>query len=129
MKSSPEEERAWRELSAELRRDRRLAAHLAHFNVVVRLRRNIAAARTGAAIPPIAWIPAVIGACVGLSLLIAGAVEHSNGLSTGGITVFVTVTVLTGIVLIAIGTAGARHTGTGHADPGSTGARHTDNGH
>ena len=128
MKSSPEEERAWRELSAELRHDRRLAAHLARFNAVVRLRRNMTAARTGAAIPSIAWIPVVVGASVGLSLLIAGAVERSSGLSKGGITVFVTVTVLTGILLIAIGTAGARHLGAGRADPGNTGARHTGNG-
>lgn len=124
MKSSPEEERAWREIAAQLRHDRRLAAHMARFNAVVRLRRNMAAADTGMAIPLIAWVPVLVGACVGVSLLIAGAVEHSNGLSTGGITVLVTVSVLTGIVLIAIGATGARHTGTGH-----TGARGTGNGH
>ena len=115
MKSSPEEEeRAWREVTAELRHDRRFAAQLARFNAIIRLRRNLTVAREGTAIPALTWIPAIIGACVGLSLLIAGAVERSSGLSKGGITVLVTIAVLSGIALIAIGVAGARHTGTGH---------------
>jgi hypothetical protein len=87
---------------------------MARINAVIRLRANLRAAREGSATPPLAWVPAIAGACVGLALLIAGAVGHSSGLSKGGITVIVTITVLTGVILIAIGAAGARHNGPRH---------------
>jgi hypothetical protein len=106
MELPTEEQRRWRELAVDLRHDWRLAAHAARFDAVIRLRRNIATARAGTAIPAVAWMPALLGGCVGLSLVIAGMVAGSTGLTTGGLAVCVTTAVLAGIVLVAIGAAG-----------------------
>jgi hypothetical protein len=66
MEFQTEEQRRWRELTAELRRDWRLVAHLARFDAAVRLRRNLATARDGSAVPAVTWMPALLGAFVGL---------------------------------------------------------------
>jgi hypothetical protein len=106
MELPTEEQRRWRELAVSLRHDWRLAAHAARFDTVIRLRRNIATARTGTGIPAVTWMPALLGGCIGLSLVIAGMVANSAGLTTGGLAVCVTTTVLAGIALLAIGAAG-----------------------
>jgi hypothetical protein len=114
--TSPEEDRRWRELADQLRRDRRLAVRLARFNAIAALRRGgpaalrrgRPAARRGASSLAVAAMAAIVGACTGLSLLITGVVEHSYGLSRAGLAVLVTVSVLSGIALVAIGTASAR---------------------
>jgi hypothetical protein len=81
MELPAEEQRRWRELEAELRHDRRLAAHAAGFGTVIRWRRNMATARAGTAIPAVTWMPATAGACLGLALVIAGVLAGSSGLS------------------------------------------------
>jgi hypothetical protein len=106
MELPTEEQRRWRELAANLRHDWRLAAHAARFDTVVRWRHNIATARTGSAIPALTWMPALLGGCIGLSLVIAGMVANSAGLTTSGLAVCVTTAVLAGIALLAIGAAG-----------------------
>lgn len=108
MELPTEEQRRWRELAVSLRRDWRLAAHAARFDTVVRLRRNIATARTGTAIPPVTWMPALLGGSIGLALVIAGMAAKSAGLTTAGLAVCVTTAVLAGIALLAIGAAGYR---------------------
>jgi hypothetical protein len=109
MEFQTEEQRRWRELATELRRDWRLVAHLARFDAAVRLRRNLETARDGTAIPAVTWMPAMLGAFVGLTLVIAGAVSGSTGLSRGGILVLVTTAVLAGIALLALGIVGSRN--------------------
>lgn len=109
MEMPTEEQRRWRELAVDLRHDWRLAVHAARFDTVIRLRRNMATARAGTAIPAVTWMPALLGACVGLSLLIAGAAADNTGLTTGGLAVLVTTAVLAGIALLAIGAAGYKN--------------------
>jgi hypothetical protein len=106
MELPTEEQRRWRELAVNLRHDWRLAAHVVRFDTVIRLRRDLATARTGTGIPAVTWLPALLGGCVGLSLVIAGMAADSTGLTTGGLVVCVTTAVLAGIALLAIGAAG-----------------------
>jgi hypothetical protein len=111
MELPTEEQRRWRELAAELRRDRLLAAHAARFDAIVRWRRNVEAARTGTAIPAVIWMPAAAGGFLGLALVTAGALVRNGALSTAGMAVLVSTLVLAGVALLAIGTAGSRYTG------------------
>ncbi|MGH3278275.1 MAG: hypothetical protein ACRDNW_03965 [Trebonia sp.] len=111
MELPTEEHRRWRELAVELRRDRLLAACAARFDVIVRWRRNVEAARAGTAIPAMIWMPAAAGGCLGLALVTAGALVGNGGLSTAGMAVLVSTLVLAGIALLAIGTASSRHSG------------------
>ena len=107
METSPEEDRRWRELAEQLGRDRRLARRMARFNAVAALRRD----RPGEhGLSPLAVtaMTSIAGGCIGLSLLISGAVAHSYGLTRTGLTVLVTVAVITGIALVAIGTLSAK---------------------
>lgn len=117
MELPTEEQRRWRELTAELRHDRRLAAHAARFETIVRWRSNLAIAAAGIAIPAVAWIPATAGGCTGIALLTAGALTRSSGLSVAGIAVMVVTLLLAGAALVTIGIAGCKNTG-GRADLG-----------
>lgn len=108
MELPTEEQRRWRELAVNLRHDWRLAAHAARFDTVIRLRHDIATARTGTAVPAVTWMPALLGGCIGLALVIAGIAADSTGLTTGGLVVCVTTAVVAGIALLAIGAAGVK---------------------
>jgi hypothetical protein len=108
MELPTEEQRRWRELAAELRHDRRLAAHVARFDAIVRWRQNMETARAGIAIPAVIWMPATVGGCLGLGLAIAGTMTRSNDMSAAGMAVLVTTLILAGIALVTIGTAGTR---------------------
>lgn len=109
MALTAEEQRLWRELAAELGHDRRLAAHAVGFGAIIRLRRNMALARTGAAIPPLIWMPAIVGGCLGLGLLVAGALGRSSVLSTAGTAAVVIILILAGTAMLVIGIAGCRN--------------------
>ncbi len=97
-----------------MRHDWRLAAVPPRAEAVIRWRRDLAAARSGAVIPAIVWMPATAGACLGLSLAVAGGVIGSDEISVTGITILITLLVLSGAALLAIGVAACRHVnGTG----------------
>ena len=108
METSPEEDRRWRELAEQLGRDRRLARRMARFNAVAALRRDRPPGEHGLSPLAVAAMISIAGGCIGLSLLISGTVAHSYGLTRTGLTVLVTVAVITGIALVAIGTLSAK---------------------
>lgn len=128
MALTAEEQRLWRELAAELGHDRRLAAHAVGFGAIIRLRRNMALARTGAAIPPLIWMPAIVGGCLGLGLLVAGALDRSSELSTAGTTAVVAVLILAGTAMLVIGIAGCRNVPGGNVGRGNVMGRNVSDG-
>lgn len=106
MELSAGEQRRWRELAAELKRDRRLAVRAARFDTVIRWRRGMATARAGTAIPAIVWIPAAAGGVLGLALVVTGTLAASVSLIAAGMATIIAMLLLAGVALLAIGTTG-----------------------
>jgi len=102
---SREEGLRWRELTRQLRRDRRLIAQLVRFLVVSGLRGDLAVARAGTAVPAITWLPATIAACLGLVLVGTGEYARTGWLVLTGVWVLITALLLAGSALVLIGTA------------------------
>ena len=103
-----DERRRWRELTRQLRRDRRLTAHSMRFLVVSSWRRDMANARAGTAIPAITWLPATVAACLGLILVGAGEYFRNGTVVLAGAWLLVMTLILAGTALIMIGTADRR---------------------
>jgi hypothetical protein len=113
MASRDDEQDRWRELAGQLRHDWRLAAVPTQAETVIRWRRDPAAARSGTVIPATVWMPPTAGACLG-HLAVASGVIGSDRISVTGITILITLLVLSGAALPAIGVAACRHAnGTG----------------
>ncbi len=104
-----EERRRWQELTWQLRRDRRLTAHLVRFRVVSGWRRNMADARAGTAIPAVTWLPATAAACLGLILVGAGEYYRNGVVVLAGAWLLITTLILAGTALVVIGTADWRY--------------------
>ena len=108
MVMSRDEQRRWRALARQLRRDRRLAAETARFNAVSRWRRDLAAASAEAELPPMAWLPAVLGVCLGLILVVSGTLTSRGGLAMAGVAILTAILVLAGTALLLTGIADRR---------------------
>lgn len=95
MPLSPSEQRRWRELEAELARDRRLA----------RVSRRLTAG-PGGGVPRWTSVAWVAGGGLGLLVAVLGAVLHKTVLDTAAIAVLTATVLLTGSVLIVAGVRG-----------------------
>jgi hypothetical protein len=102
------EERRWRELEAQLAKERRLVA-LAHRLGTVRAEPQYPRpARARARIPHRTYVLWGLGGSIGLILVLLGSVTHNALVNTAGIVVLTGSLVLVGVALIAVGLTRSR---------------------
>ncbi len=98
MPMSGYEQRRWRELEAQLSRERHL----------VRLARRLEPPRAGAGFPSRASVLWATGGCLGLALAIVGAVMHNPTLNLAGVAILAATLVLVGAALVVAGIGRSR---------------------
>lgn len=98
MPMSGYEQRRWRELEAQLARERRL----------VRLAHRLEPPRVGAGFPSRASVLWATGGCLGLALAVVGAMMHNTTLNIAGVAILAATLVLVGAALIVSGIGRSR---------------------
>lgn len=102
------EERRWRELEAQLARERRLVALARRLGTVRTEPRHPKPARTRARIPHRTYVLWGLGGSIGLILVLLGSVTHNALIDTAGVVVLTGSLVLVGVALIAVGLTRSR---------------------
>ena len=108
MPMSEYEERRWRELEAQLARERRLVSLARRLGSVRTEPRFPARPRTRARIPSRTYFLWALGGSLGLILVLLGGVTHNALINTAGIIVLTGSLVLVGVALIAVGLTRSR---------------------
>jgi hypothetical protein len=104
---SENEQERWREVTAELARERRL----------VGLSRRLATAGLGMGLPVRTCVFWIIGGLTGLAILITGSVSGTHSLVVAGVDVLIATVLIAGVLLIGLGIA------RGGGSPRSSGQR------
>jgi hypothetical protein len=102
------EERRWRELEAQLAKERRLVALTRRLGSVRTEPRYSGPARTRARIPARTYMLWGLGGAIGLILVLLGALTHNALINTAGVVVLTGSLVLVGVALIAVGLTRSR---------------------
>ena len=108
MPMSEYEQRRWRELEAQLARERRLVAVARRLGSVRPEPRDPLPARARARIPSRTYILWGLGGSLGLILLVLGGVTHNAMVNTAGVVVLTGSLVLVGVALITVGLTRSR---------------------
>src|ERR1700761_6532980 len=108
MPMSEYEERRWRELEAQLARERRLVSLARRLGSVRPEPRHPARPRTRARIPSRTYFLWALGGSLGLILVLLGGVTHNALIDTAGVIVLTGSLVLVGVALIAVGLTRSR---------------------
>ena len=108
MPMSEYEERRWRELEAQLARERRLVSLARRLGSVRTEPRSPARPRTRARIPSRTYFLWALGGSLGLVLVLLGGVTHNALIDTAGVIVLTGSLVLVGVALIAVGLTRSR---------------------
>ena len=103
MPMSEYEERRWRELEAQLARERRLVALARRLGSARTEPHHLTQPRTRARIPSRTYFLWALGGSVGLILVVLGGVTHNSLVDTAGVIVLTGSLVLVGVALIAVG--------------------------
>jgi|ERR1700761_6947035 Protein of unknown function (DUF3040) len=102
------EERRWRELEAQLAKERRLVALARRLGSVRTEPRYPGPARTRSRIPARTYLLWGLGGSIGLILVLLGGVTHNALINTAGVVVLTGSLVLVGVALIAVGLTRSR---------------------
>jgi len=108
MPMSEYEERRWRELEAQLARERRLVSLARRLGSVRTEPRYPSRPRTRARIPSRTYFLWALGGSLGLVLVLLGGVTHNALIDTAGVIVLTGSLVLVGVALIAVGLTRSR---------------------
>ena len=99
MRLSGSEQRRWRELEAQLLRDRRLAA----------LSRRLAARRADGELPQRACTVCVVTVCAGLGAAAGAVLLHSGALAIVSVAILFGALIMLGILLMTLALGDRRH--------------------
>ena len=99
MRLSGSEQRRWRELEAQLSRDRRLAA----------LSRRLTARRTGGELPQRACTVCVVTVCPSLGAAAAAVLLHSGALAFVSVAILLGALIMIGTLLMTLALRDRRH--------------------